>query len=611
MNRTALISVLALCLAAAWRVAPLAQDTEKRKTLSLVEAQDPRTLDPQLAGDVTSARHCMLLYEALLEFDPFEHTRLQPCLAAAMPTYDAEKLTYTFKLRDDVYFADDACFPEGKGRKLVAADFVYSFKRLAALPQLSNFWIVQGSIEGLDAFSEQGMKLSGEAWRKHMATQVSGLSAPDDRTFVVKLTQPLPQFLYVATMSYVAALAREACEQYGEALGKHPVGTGPYVLKEWKPGSHLEYQRNTRYRDVRLSRVPEGSPLKRHEGKRLPLSDSLRFDVIEDNDQALARCLGGDFNRLGLSRENCKTVLDAEAVAKGLQGDDLLKAEYREKGLHLSVTDEPVVGYIAFNMNDETVGTKAGKKGKALRKALALCMDRLRLLREHQGGMGAPADRLIPPGILGHGGEPLQSQRFDAEAAREGLRNAGFRVEKRLTKWRTLNEDGQQVTLNLLLRSNNEDAQAYAKFISECAEQAGIKVVCELLSFGDFLKREDEGSGQAYDAGWVLDYPDAQNLLQLLYGPYKPPGINAAAFDNAEFNKCYEELARLSDQDETQFKRKQALIKRMSEIVDEETPWVLLNWRQTLQLYREGLCMPASCAFSYTQLKFTVMEDRP
>ncbi|CAG0931259.1 Heme-binding protein A [Planctomycetaceae bacterium] len=607
MTRSLTLAFFVLAAVLVLQHAPVAQDAKPR-ALALIESQDPRTLDPQLAGDVTSARHCMLVYETLLEFDPFEHTRLQPCLASAMPVYDAEKLTYTFKLRDDVYFADDACFPGGKGRKLVAADFVYSFKRLAALPQLSNFWIVQGSIEGLDAFSAQGMKLSGEDWRKHLATPVSGLSAPDERTFVVKLTQPFPQFLYVATMSYIAALAHEACEKYGEALGKHPVGTGPYTLKEWKAGAHLEYVRNPSYRDVRLSNVPQGSPLKPHEGKRLPLSDSIRFEIIDDDKQSFARCMAGEFARTGLSREQRAAVLSPEAINKGLTGDDLLKPEYREKGLHLSIMDEPVIDYIAFNMKDEVLGAKAGKKGKAVRKALALCIDRKRLVREHQGGVGTPADRLIPPGIFGHGGEPMPGQRFDAEAAREGLRQAGFRVEKRLTKWRAVNDDGQQVTVNLLLRSGNEDAQAYAKFISECGEQAGLKVVCEMLSFAEFLKREQEGTGQAYDAGWVMDYPDAQNVLQLLYGPNKPPGMNVASFENAEFDKCYEELARLSDQDEAQAKRKVELIKRMTEIVDDETPWVPLNWRQTLHLYREGLRMPPACSFSYTQLKYTLFE---
>jgi ABC-type transport system substrate-binding protein len=587
----------------------IAQDAESRRVLRLAESQDPGTLDPHLAGDTISAQHCMLIYEALLEFDPFEHTRLRPCLAAAMPVYDAEKLTYTFKLRDDAFFTDDACFPEGKGRKVVAADFVYSFKRLAALPQFSNYWILEGKIAGLDDFSAKGKTLSGDAWRKHMALDVAGLAAPDERTFVVKLTEPFPQFLYVASMSYVAAVAREACDAYGEAMGKHPVGTGPFVLKEWKAGVSLEYTRNSGYRDVRLNGVPADSPLKAYEGKRLPLSDAITFEITGVGKPLLERCLEGELDRVNLSLDECAQVLAPGSHEQGLHGEISLKEEYVKRGLRLSLSDEPVLDYIAFNMADETIGEKAGKKGKAIRKAFALCIDREKLNREHRAGLAKPADQLIPPDVFGHGSAAMPGQRLDTEAAREILRKAGFRVEKRLTKWRALKDDGQQLTLNVCLRSADKDAQSYANFLGDCGEQVGIKVICELLTFSEFLKKEDEGTGQAYDAGWVLDYPDAQNLLQLLYGPYKAPGINAASFENAEFDKAFTEVARLSDQDAVQAKRKLELIKRMSEIVDEETPWALLDWRRSLKLYREGLKAAPPCTFNYALLRYTVMEQ--
>lgn len=602
MKRHGLLLVSALLLFA---TTPAAEDGPlPRRELAFAEWQDPRTLDPHLAGDVVSSRHAMLVYEPLLEFDPFDHTRLRPCLAAEMPLFDSKALTYTFKLRDDVFFADDPCFPEGKGRRLVAADLVYSFKRLAALPQLANYWIVEGFIAGLDEFGEVGRTLKGESWAKHMAQNVEGLTAPDERTFVVKLVRPFPQFLYAATMSYTAAVAREACEAYGEALGKHPVGTGPFVLKQWTPGECLTYERNPRYRDVRLANVPAGSPLKAYEGKRLPLSDTVRFEILEDGKAQFERCVAGKLDRCGLDGDQRARVLDADAPAKGLS-DDALKPEFRALGLQLALSDEPIVDYIAFNMNDDVLGEKAGKKGKAIRKALALCIDRERLNREIRLGSAPPAGELIPPGIVGHGYSRQTSQRFDAAEAREVLRNAGFRVEQRLTKWRALDDSGQQVTINLLLRSKNTDAQNYAKLLAALAEQAGIKLDCEYLSFAEFLRRQEEGKGQAYDAGWVMDYPDAQNLLQLLYGPFKAPGINAASYRNAEYDKCYEELETLSDQDAKQRARKLELIARMAEIVDEDTPWVLLSWRRSMVLQRAELKSPPPCSFNYALTKYT------
>ncbi|MBP9890459.1 MAG: hypothetical protein KBG84_01030 [Planctomycetes bacterium] len=604
MKRILTLSCFFMVVATLSQRVPQAQ--EATRTLTLAEAQDPGTLDPHLAGDVVSSRHVMLVYESLLEFDPFDHTRLRPCLAAEMPAYDADNLTYTFKLREDTFFADDACFPGGKGRKITAADFVYSFKRLAALPQLSNYWVIDGAIAGLDEFRTKAHRLKGDAWRKHLSTEVSGLRMPDERTLVIKLVRPLPQFLYIATMGYLAALSHEACDAYGDALGKHPVGTGPYVLKEWKPAAHLIYERNPAYRDVRLRDVPSGSSLKALEGARLPLSDRIRFEVQDNDKQSFERFLSGEFSRIGLSRDQRKQLFDEKSVAAGVKSDELLKAEYRAKGIKLLINDEPVFDYISFNMTDEVVGAKAGAKGKAIRKALALCVDRDALVRDHKGGMGAPATALIPPGVPGHEDSFLLGQRLDTQSARELLRKAGFRVEKRLTKWRALNDAGEQVSVNLLLRSANDDARAYAQFIAQCAEQVGLKVVCEFLSFREFLERQDEGKGQAFDCGWAMDYPDAQNVTQLLYGPHKPPGINASAFGNADYDKCYEELALLSDQVEAQRKRKLELIRRMSEIVEEESPWVLLSWHATVQVCRSSLRAPPPCSFSYTQLKYTV-----
>ncbi len=113
---------------------------------------DFRGFDPVDAGDVESAREVSYVYEGLLEYAYLERPyRPIPRLAEAMTDISADGLTYTFKIKPGVHFIDDPCFPGGNGREVVAADFVYSFKRVLD-PHLESQgdWIFAGHVLGAD-----------------------------------------------------------------------------------------------------------------------------------------------------------------------------------------------------------------------------------------------------------------------------------------------------------------------------------------------------------------------------------------------------------------------------------------------------------------------------
>jgi ABC-type oligopeptide transport system substrate-binding subunit len=126
------------------------------------------------------------------------------------------------------------------------------------------------------------------------------------------------------------------------------------------------------------------------------------------------------------------------------------------------------------------------------------------------------------------------------------------------------------------------------------------------MTFSEFLRTQDEGKSQAYDAGWVMDYPDAQNMLQLLYGPYKPPGINSAAYASPEYDRLYEQMAKLDDNVPDELDRKLDLIREMHDILDRDVPWVLMEFRVIYALYHQWY-IPSHepNPFAYTYLKFS------
>jgi ABC-type transport system substrate-binding protein len=584
--------------------------------LTFAESGAPRYLDPQVAGDVVSSRHVMNVYETLLEYAPFGECRLHPCLAKELPTYDSEKLSYTFKLRDDAAFADDPCFPEGHGRKVTAADVVFALKRLAALPS-GGFWVIEGKVKGLDAFRAGAVELvktikhkdgSSERvftpeWWKHMKEDVAGLEALDDSTLRITLNEPYPQFLMAITLSYGAVVPIEAAKKYD--LNKHMVGTGPYMLKE-ATDELLRYERNPNYRAVRLRDVPEGHPLRRYEGARLPLTDQLRYEIVPEDDDSFQMFLDGTLPVSGMSQPQFQRMIDLDARKAGKHGDELLKQEYRDKGIRLRDYLEPTVHYISFNMYDPVVGTPAGKKGAALRKAVAMSVNREEYIEKLLDGRGAPAHQLVPPGVLGRDDAcKLTNQKYDPAAARKLLKDAGYTVTEDNGTWSAMDAGtGQQITFEICFRSTSESTKEYGKWLVNAVAKVGIKLVPKYGTFSEFLKLQDEGKGQAYDAGWVMDYPDAQNMLQLLYGPNKPPGINSACYASDKYDALYEKMVVLRDDVPEQLKTKHKLIIDMHQQIDKDTPWVLMEYRKIYTLYHKGWLAPPPNPFAYNFSKY-------
>ena len=596
------------------------------------ESGDPRSMDPHKAGDVVSSRHCGMTYECLFQYDYLiRPAKLIGALAAKMPDYDASTLSYTVTLRDDIHFQDDRCFhpdaqgkgyreegeglqsERGKGRKLTAEDIAYSFKRLAALPDSGGFWVIEGQIKGLDEFRNEALRLSKEGppedpdqlWREYLnKTNVPGLEVVDDLHIKFTLNQPYPQFLYAITLSYGAAVAREAAEYYGDDLFRKPVGTGPFVLKSWRANWEIIWERNPNFREefFPVSDREEDAPYKDLMGKRLPIADRVDFRIIKESQASFLNFLAGNLDTSGLDKDQFQAAITPQKE---------VTPEMAEKGIKLQNYAEPTIHYISFNMNDTTVGTPAGEKGRAIRRALALCVNRDDYIDRYLNGRGSPARQLVPPSVTGYQkANTMGSQRLSPEDGRKILQEAGFEVKRKGTRYEAVDTaTGEVLSLTVSYRSTSESTKQYANFLDSQAAQVGITLQSELLTFAEFLKRQDEGKGQAYDAGWVMDYPDAQNMLQLLYGPNKPPGINSASYASPEYDALYEEMSKLDDSVPGERDNKLDLIKKMHDVLDRDVPWVLMEFRVIFALYHDWYLPAPPNPFAYTYLKFAYSDS--
>ncbi len=242
---------------------------------------------------------------------------------------------------------------------------------------------------------------------------MEGLQAPDRYTLRIKLTEPYPQFKYILSMPYTAAVPSEAVKYYGDDFVNHPVGTGAFRLKEWSRRYRLILERNPTYWDERYP--SEGSPgdkaagLLADAGKRLPLVDEVYFTIITETPPAWILFKQGYLAASGISKDNFR-----EAISPTMG----LTAGFKKRGITLTKTPEMSVYYVGFNMTDKVVGTN-----RKLRQAMSLAYDTEWRIKNLMNGRAISAQGPLPPGVFGY--DPDFKNPYKQSQPEEGGRTAG------------------------------------------------------------------------------------------------------------------------------------------------------------------------------------------
>ena len=505
--------------------------------------------DPVHGSDIYSSTVIAQVYEGLLKYHylkrPYE---VIPSLADGMPTISDKGLTYTFKIRKGIHFHDDAAFAGGKGRELVAQDFIYSFRRLADPSTLNDgFWILDGKIKGLNEWVAQ-LKTK----KADYSTPIEGLQAPDANTLVIKLTQPYYQLLYVLTLPYTFAVPKEVVDKYGNEFLNHPIGTGPFMFDSWVRNSKITLKRFANYHQETYP--TEGSPgdkeagLLADAGKPIPFADKVVFVEMPEDAPRWQNFMKGNFDFGELPSDN----YDAMIL------DKQVRPENAAKGMKLNITSGDDYTYVSMNMKDPILG-----KNKDLRKAMSLAHNSLGVATKFQNGHAIPAHGPIPPDVPGYvAGFVNPYQKLDVEAAKKLLAKAGYPDGKGLP----------ELTFESISDSKNRQQ---AEYFQQNMAAIGIKVVISSNTWPQFQDKIKNMKAQIFGISWTADYPDGQDFLQLFYSKNMSPGPNDSNFSNAEYDKLYEKSLLLppgNDRDQ--------LYHKMRDIIVEETPQILELHRQ-------------------------------
>lgn len=429
------------------------------------DTYDPRSLDPALSTDVPTGRAVGYVFDGLVRFTP--DAQVVPGLAHTWEV-TPDGMTYTFHLRSGVKFHD--------GTPFTARNVVASFQR-----------VLDPKTKGGRGWPLYPIAGAREYADGKGGSAVAGLSAPDDSTVMIRLTEPLAIFPKLLAMP-VAAIVPDAVP---DNFGEHPVGTGPWKFVEWKHDDYLKFAANPDYYGGR------------------PKADSLMARIIPEPSTAVAEFESG----------NVDVLYVPEGETRNWEQTD-------EKKAMLESAPALRVFYVAINT------TRGPLADVRVRQALNYATDSRGILNGIVSGRGNLAAGVIPPALAG-GDSTRAGYTHDIAKAKQLLAEAGF-------------PNGIDVEL---WSSQTAPFPRIAQTIQANLKEAGVRV--NLVQRDASSMREAARAGKTDLAlkDWFADYPDAENFLYpLLHSANKGVGGNVSFYSNPRFDKLVSDARREQDE---------------------------------------------------------------
>ena len=468
------------------------QTAAGKKILTIQLGPDVESIDPALNSAVDGANYILFAFDNLLKMD--KDGKVVPGLAEKYEVSD-DQLTWTFHLRDGLKWSD--------GSALTADDFVYSWQRLVdpsvAAPYAQT---VLGMVEGYDDAIGRP-DADGNTTVDPDPTKLK-VEAPDDKTLIVHMAKPTPYFDKLAAFVSLSPVKKDVVEANPDGWSIDPktyISTGPFKLTGWEPGSYLMFEKNENYWDA----------------------DSIKLDGIK-----------------------CLLMQDQNATFSAYESGDALMIKDVPTQEITTLKDrsdfhiDPILGTYYLDLNT----TLDEFKDPKVREALSLALDRKYISETITAGTYTPASGFVSEGVTDWNGTAWQDNITDKSAyiniddhagnlakAKELLKEAGY-------------ENG--VGLPEMVYSTND--ASYHKKIAEYLQQAwgelGLKVQVNIVEWKSFTPQRRSGNYQIARDGWVMDYNDPSNILELaLTGN----GNNNAKYSNPEFDALMSKAATEKD----------------------------------------------------------------
>ncbi|NRD19754.1 ABC transporter substrate-binding protein [Winogradskyella eckloniae] len=306
------------------------------------------SLDPAFSKDLADIWATHQLFNGLVQMD--HQLNVKPCIAKNWTITDSAT-TYTFTLRNDVYFHKHHFFNSDSTRRVNASDFEYSFSRL----------------------QDKNVASPG-SW---VLNKVKAYTALNDSIFQVKLKQPFPAFLGLLTMKYCSVVPKEIVTHFGNDFRSNPIGTGPFKFKRWEENLKLVFRKNNHYFETDSL------------GQNLPYLEAIAITFLPDKQSEFLQFAQGNIDFVsGLDGSYKDEILTSQGKLKSHYAKDVKMI----RGPYLNTE------YLAFYMETDVKSIQALK----LRKAINVGFDRTKMMTYLRNGIGIPANGgFIPKGLPG------------------------------------------------------------------------------------------------------------------------------------------------------------------------------------------------------------------
>ncbi|MDH4050384.1 MAG: ABC transporter substrate-binding protein, partial [Rubrivivax sp.] len=454
---------------------------------------------------------------------------------------------WTVRVKPGIHFAADPAFKglkPGERRELTARDYVYSILRTADPANRSELWTWIASLKIVGLAAKRQRHLDDKTAFDY-ASEPEGLRTLDRYTLQIRLEEPNPRFLEtLASNDLLGAVAHEVVDFYGDRIGEHPVGTGPFRLKSWRRSSQIVLERNPDYREVFYDAEPAADDadgqaiLARMRGKRLPIVDEVRIAIIDEDQPLWLSFLNGEIDALASKYGSVPGNFVTQAMPGGKLAPNLAKRGIVGKQ---AVNSDIAITY--FNMEDPVVGGYTPEK-VALRRAIGLGMDGEREIRIIRRGQAIPAQSNIVPFTTGY--DPhFKSEGGDHDPARAmALLDLYGYLDRDGDGWREL-PDGSPLELVKATQPEQINRQ-YDELFRKDMQAIGLRVRFETGQWPEQLKKARAGKLQIWALGSSASGTDGQSALFRLHGP-QSGGQNLARFRLPAFDALFDRMTSLPD----------------------------------------------------------------
>lgn len=614
--------------------------------------EQPKTLDPAQAYTSNELELIAQIYEPPLEFDYLARPYVvKPLAASVMPEVhflDKERKpvaegdpavaysVYTIHIKPGIYFQPHPAlaatkeqvslarifqlsdFRETGTRELVADDYIYQIKRLAA-PWTSSpiYGLLSEHIEG---FAEYAKSLPEERrgfidLRRYPLRGVKKLGPYD---YEITLLGQYPQFMFWLTMTFFSPIPWEADEFYSRpgmaeknlSFNWYPIGTGPFMLTENNPNRRIVLSKNPNFRPEYFptngSQADKKAGYLQFVGHRLPLVDQVVMTLEKESIPRWNKFIQGYYDAAEITTDSYDN-----AVQIGADGRFKLSDSMKAKHIRLQSSLEPSLYYLAFNMLDPIVGGYK-ESARKLRLAIAIAVNFDEKISLFYNGRGQVAQGPIPPGIFGYlsGRQGINPYVFDwtedraerkpIEVAKQLLVEAGYPdgVNPSTGEALMLHYDVQE--------TGSPDDRSLFDWIRKQFAKLGIDLDIRSTQYNRFQEKLQTGNAQIFSWSWLADYPDPENFLFLFYGPNAKVahgGENISNYDNPVYDKLFDLM-----KNQKNGASRQQTIDEMVDILRHDNPMSFGLHTETLNLKQTWVSPVKLNAMSHNIMKYIAVD---